>query len=54
VGFLLLWDAGPHASDGAVLAVLVTFAIWTPFFWWTMHFLLAGRAHGAGCYLPRS
>jgi membrane protein len=23
--------------------VLVTFAIWTPFFWWTMHFLLAGR-----------
>lgn len=26
-----------------MLAVLVTFAIWTPFFWWTMHFLLAGR-----------
>jgi membrane protein len=23
--------------------VLVTVAIWTPFFWWTMHFLLAGR-----------
>jgi hypothetical protein len=44
VGFLLLWAAGPHASDGAVLAVLVTFAILTPFFWWTMHFLLAGRA----------
>jgi membrane protein len=30
-------------SDGAVWAVLVTFAILTPFFWWTMHFLLAGR-----------
>jgi uncharacterized BrkB/YihY/UPF0761 family membrane protein len=26
-----------------VLAVLVTFAIWTAFFWWTMHFPLAGR-----------
>jgi len=26
-----------------VWAVLVTFAIMTPFFWWTMHFLLAGR-----------
>ena len=32
-----------HLSDGAVWAVLVTFAILTPFFWWTMHFLLAGR-----------
>jgi membrane protein len=32
-----------NASDGAVLAVLVTIAIWTPFFWWTMHFLLGGR-----------
>lgn len=32
-----------NASDRAVLAVLVTFAIWTTFFWWTMHFLLAGR-----------
>jgi membrane protein len=31
------------AFDGAVLAVVVTFAIWTPFFWWSMHFLLAGR-----------
>jgi membrane protein len=28
---------------GAGLVELVTFAIWTPFFWWTMHFLLAGR-----------
>jgi len=31
------------APGGAVLAELVTFAIMTPFFWWTMHFLLAGR-----------
>jgi membrane protein len=31
------------ASAGAVLVELVTFAIMTPFFWWTMHFLLAGR-----------
>jgi membrane protein len=28
----------------AWLAPLVTAAIMTPFFWWTMHFLLAGRA----------
>jgi membrane protein len=28
---------------GAGLVELVTFAIWAPFFWWTMHFLLAGR-----------
>jgi uncharacterized BrkB/YihY/UPF0761 family membrane protein len=32
-----------NASDRAVPAVLVTFAIWTPFFWWTMHFLPAAR-----------
>ena len=32
-----------NASAGAGLVELVTFAIWTPFFWWTMHFLLAGR-----------
>jgi membrane protein len=31
------------ASAGAGLVELITFAIWTPFFWWTMHFLLAGR-----------
>ena len=31
------------ASGGAVLAGLVTFAVMTPFFWWTMHFLLSGR-----------
>jgi len=30
------------ASAGAGLVELITFAIWTPFFWWTMHFLLAG------------
>jgi len=28
---------------GVALAILVTFTILTPFFWWTMHFLLAGR-----------
>jgi membrane protein len=28
---------------GFVLAELVTFALVTPFIWWTMHFLLAGR-----------
>ena len=32
-----------NAADGGVLAILVTIVIWTPFFWWTMHFLLAGR-----------
>ena len=31
------------AWAGAGLVELVTFAIWAPFFWWTMHFLLAGR-----------
>jgi membrane protein len=31
------------AAAGAGLVELVTFAIWTPFSWWTMHFLLAGR-----------
>jgi membrane protein len=31
------------AAAGAVLSELVTFAVMTPFFWWTMHFLLAGR-----------
>jgi membrane protein len=28
---------------GGWLAPLITVAIMTPFFWWTMHFLLAGR-----------
>lgn len=32
-----------NASAGLGLVELVTFAIMTPFFWWTMHFLLAGR-----------
>jgi membrane protein len=31
------------AVAGDWLAPLVTVAIMTPFFWWTMHFLLAGR-----------
>jgi membrane protein len=31
------------AAAGGWLAPLVTVAIMTPFFWWTMHFLLAGR-----------
>jgi membrane protein len=31
------------ASAGVGLVELLTFAIWAPFFWWTMHFLLAGR-----------
>jgi uncharacterized BrkB/YihY/UPF0761 family membrane protein len=32
-----------HAFAGTGLVELVTIAIWTPFFWWSMHFLLAGR-----------
>jgi membrane protein len=32
-----------HAAAGGWLAPLVTAAIMTPFFWWTMHFLLDGR-----------
>jgi membrane protein len=38
--------AGRRVSSvaaGGWLAPLVTVAIMTPFFWWTMHFLLAGR-----------
>ena len=31
------------AGGGGWLAPLVTVAITPPFFWWTMHFLLAGR-----------
>jgi membrane protein len=30
-------------TGGGWLAPLVTVGIMTPFFWWTMHFLLAGR-----------
>jgi membrane protein len=32
-----------NAFAGAGLVDLVTFAIMAPFFWWSMHFLLAGR-----------
>jgi membrane protein len=32
-----------NAAGGAGLVDLVTFAIMTPFYWWSMHFLLAGR-----------
>jgi membrane protein len=32
-----------NAFAGGWLVELVTLAIMTPFFWWTMHFLLAGR-----------
>jgi membrane protein len=31
------------ASEGFGLVELVTFGIWVPFFWWSMHFLLGGR-----------
>jgi membrane protein len=31
------------AFAGTGLVELLTVAIWLPFFWWTMHFLLAGR-----------
>jgi membrane protein len=40
------------APAGAVLAELVTFAVMTPFFWWTMHFLLAGRVPWRKLLLP--
>lgn len=48
VGALLIADAAiskpiEHAPAGAVLAGLVDFAFLSVFFWWTMHFLLAGR-----------
>jgi Virulence factor BrkB len=32
-----------NAWGGHGMIDLVTFAIYTPFFWWSMHFLLAGR-----------
>jgi membrane protein len=34
-----------NATGGRGLVDLVTFAIFTPFFWWSMHFLLGGRVH---------
>jgi membrane protein len=41
-----------NASAGPVLAELVTFAVMTPFFWWTMHFLLSGRVSWRRLLLP--
>jgi membrane protein len=41
-----------NAPGGIVLAELVTFAVMTPFFWWTMHFLLAGRVPWRKLLLP--
>jgi membrane protein len=41
-----------NAPAGAVLAELVTFAVMTPFFLWTMHFLLAGRVPWRKLLLP--
>lgn len=32
-----------NATGGRGLVDVVTFVIFTPFFWWSMHFLLAGR-----------
>lgn len=32
-----------HLAVGIGLVAVVTFVIMTPFFWWTIHFLLAGR-----------
>jgi membrane protein len=48
VGGLLIADAAiskpvEHAPGGSVLAGLADFASLALFFWWTMHFLLAGR-----------
>jgi membrane protein len=35
--------AARNLAGGIVLAEFVPLAVMTPFFWWTMHFLLAGR-----------
>jgi membrane protein len=35
--------AARNLAGGVVLAELVTLVVMAPFFWWTMHFLLAGR-----------
>jgi membrane protein len=48
VGALLIADAAiskplDHVPAGSVLQGLVHFVSLTVFFWWTMHFLLAGR-----------
>jgi membrane protein len=39
-------------TGGSWLAPLVTAGIMTPFFWWTMHFLLAGRVRWRTLLLP--
>jgi membrane protein len=31
------------AAEGGALVEVVTFVIWVPFFWWSMHLLLQGR-----------
>jgi membrane protein len=41
-----------NAPAGPVLAELVTFAVMTPFFWWTTHFLLSGRVSWRRLLLP--
>jgi membrane protein len=38
-----LADALRSYSGGIVVVELATFCVFTPFVWWTMHFLLAGR-----------
>ena len=48
VGGLLVADAATskpieHTPGGSVVSLVVDFAFLTLFFWWTMHFLLAGR-----------
>jgi hypothetical protein len=43
-----------NTAAGGWLAMLVTAAIIAPVFWWTMHFLLAGRCFGADCCRQRS
>lgn len=39
----LAGQAARNLAGGVVLAELVTLVVMTPFFWWTMHYLLAGR-----------
>lgn len=50
VGALLVADATTyrrieHAPIGSLLEPIVEVAVLTLFFWWSMHFLLAGRRH---------
>jgi len=39
----LVGRAARNLAGGVVLAEFVPLVVMTPFFWWTMHFLLAGR-----------